>query len=104
MRRLAALIMVLGAAVAALGVVAVVGVERIDLPPAHVRAIAAALPVAVLALGVALLLVGAIVARLALREAERVASGAERSAGAPALGAGHHAEAVERPAARDRVI
>ena len=104
MRRLAALIMLLGAATAALGVVAVVGVERIDLPPAQVRAIAAALPVAILVLGVALLLVGAIVARLALREAERAASGAERSAGTPALSAGQQPEAVERPKARDRVI
>ncbi len=104
MRRLAALIMLLGAATAALGVVAVVGVERIDLPPAQVRAIAAALPVAVLVLGVALLLVGAIVARLALREAERVASGSERPAVTPALGVGQQPEAVERPKARDRVI
>ena len=104
MRRLAALIMSLGAATAALGVVAVVGVERIDLPPAHVRAIAAALPVAVLVLGVALLLVGAIVARRALHEGDRVASGAERSPGTPALGASERPEAVERPKARDRVI
>jgi hypothetical protein len=103
MRRLAALIMLLGAATAALGVVAVVGVERIDLPPAQVRAIAAALPVAILVLGVALLPVGAIVARLALREGERVASGAERSAGAPRLGAGQQPEGVERPRAKDRV-
>jgi hypothetical protein len=104
MRRLAALIMLLGAATAALGVVAVVGVERIDLPPAQVRAIAAALPVAVLVLGVALLLVGAIVARLALREAERVTSNAERPTGPRALGAGQQLEGVERPKARDRVI
>ena len=104
MRRLAALIMLLGAATAALGVVAVVGVERIDLPPAHVRAIAAALPVAVVMLGAALLLVGAIVARRAPREGERVAPDAERSAGTPALGAGQQPEAVERPKAKDRVI
>jgi hypothetical protein len=104
MRRLAALIMLLGAATAALGVVAVVGVERIDLPPAQVRAIAAAVPVAILVLGVALLLVGAIVARLALREGERVTSNAERSAGAPGLGAGQQPEGVERPRAKDRVI
>ena len=103
MRRLAALIMLLGAATAALGVLAVVGVERIDLPPAQVRAIAAALPVAILVLGVALLLVGAIVARLALRETERVASGAQRSAGTPALGAAQQPETVERPRPRDRV-
>jgi hypothetical protein len=104
MRRLAAFMMLLGAATAALGVVAVVGVERIDLPPAQVRAIAASLPVAVLVLGVVLLVVGTIMARLALREAERVASGAERPAGAPALGAGQQNLAAERPAAKDRVI
>ena len=104
MRRLAALIMSLGAATAALGLVAVVGVERIDLPPAQVRAIAAALPVAVMVLGVALLLAGAIVARLALREGERAEADAERSADTPALGAGQQPEAFERPKARDRVI
>ena len=104
MRRLAALIMLLGAATAALGVVAVVGVERIDLPPAHVRAIAAALPVAVLVLGLALLLVGAIVARRALREGEGAGSGAERSAGTPGIGARQQPDAVERPKSRDRVI
>ena len=96
--------MVLGAATAALGVVAVVGVERIDLPPAHVRAIAAALPVAVLVLGVALLLVGAIVARLALRETERGAARAERPAETPALGPGPPPEVAERRTARERVI
>ena len=104
MRRLAALIMLLGAVAAALGVVAVVGVERIDLPPAHVRAIAAALPIAVLVIGVVLLLVGAVVARLALREAERLGPGAGRSTGTPALGAGQQHQAATRPAERDRVI
>lgn len=96
--------MLLGAVTAALGVVAVVGVERIDLPPAHVRAIAAALPVVVLLVGVALLVLGTIMARLALREAERVASDVERPAGTPALGAGQQPLAAERPAARDRVV
>ena len=102
MRRLAALIMLLGAATAALGVVAVVGVERIDLPPAQVRAIAAAIPVAILVLGVVLLLIGAIVARLALREGH-AASSAERAAATPGLGEGRPAEAAERLRARDRV-
>jgi hypothetical protein len=55
-------------------------------------------------LGAALLLVGAIVARRARREGERVASGAERSAGTPALRTGQQPEAVERPKDRDRVI
>ena len=104
MRRLAAVIMLLGAATAALGIVAVVGVERIDLPAAHVRAIAAARPVAGLVIGVALLVVGAVMARLALREAERLGSGAERPTGTPALGAGQRHQAAERPAAKDRVI
>ena len=103
MRRLAALIMLLGAITAALGVFAVVAVERIFLPPAAARAIAAALPVAVLVLGLALLVLGTIMARLALREAERVARGVERPTGAPELGAGHQSEAVGRSAARDRV-
>ena len=104
MRRLAALLMLLGAVTAALGVVAVVGVERIDLPPAQVRAIAAALPVAVLIIGVVLLGVGTIMARLALREAERGASSLGRPTDTPALGAGQHQQAAKRPAPKDRVV
>lgn len=68
--------MVAGTALAALGVLAVVGVERIDLPPAAVRAIAAALPFLVLLAGVVLLFVGALLARLSTREAERARGGA----------------------------
>lgn len=96
--------MLLGAVTAALGVVAVVGVERIDLPPAQVRAIAAALPVAVLIIGVVLLGVGTIMARLALREAEHGASSLGRPTGTPALGAGQHQQAEKRPAPKDRVV
>ena len=88
MRRLSALVMLLGALTAALGVVAVVGIERIDLPPSAVRVIAAALPFAVLVVGVALLVLGTVMARLVFREAERGASGPAPAAGAPALDAG----------------
>jgi hypothetical protein len=56
-------------------VLAVAGIERIDLPPAAVRAIAAALPFLVLLAGVALLFVGTLLARLATREAERARGG-----------------------------
>jgi hypothetical protein len=114
MRRLSALVMLLGALTAALGLAAVVGIERIDLPPSAVRLIAAALPFAVLVVGVALLVLGTVMARLALREAERGASGHGAAARAAALGAGAPADrssradpgaAVERGAAAgERVI
>jgi hypothetical protein len=90
MRRLSALVMLLGAVVAALGILAIVGIERIDLPPDAARVIADALPVAVLVLGGLLMIFGALVARLATREAElrRAAAGgpaaAALDAGAPA--------------------
>jgi hypothetical protein len=71
MRRLAALIMLLGASTAAIGVAAVVGVERMNLSPTALRAMEAAIPVTVLVIGIALLVVGALMARLAMREAER---------------------------------
>jgi hypothetical protein len=88
MRRLSAIVMLLGATTAALGVAAVVGIERIDLPPAAVRAIADALPVAVLVIGLALLLLGAFMARIATRETERGPTSVSAPAGLPALDAG----------------
>jgi hypothetical protein len=111
MRRLSALIMLFGACTAAVGVVAVVGVERMNLPPSALRVIEAAIPVTVLVIGVALLLVGTLMARLSMREAERrVPSGTgmsdaravgERAASVlptpPARGA-----ADPRPVVRDR--
>lgn len=83
--------MVLGALLAALGVLAVASIERIDLPPATVRAIAAALPFVVLLAGVVLLFVGTLLARLATREAERVPRGV--AGGSP----GHGASALREP-------
>jgi hypothetical protein len=85
--------MVSGAALAALGVLAVAGIERIDLPPAAVRAIAAALPFLVLLAGVALLFVGTLLARLATREAERARGGT--------AGVARGRDAGALPAARD---
>ena len=82
-----------GAALAALGVLAVAGIERIDLPPAAVRVIAAALPFLVLLAGVVLLFVGALLARLATREAEQARSGT--------AGVGGGRDAVALPAPRD---
>jgi hypothetical protein len=89
--------MISGTALAALGVLAVAGIERIDLPPAAVRAIAAALPFLVLFAGVVLLFVGALLARLATREAERVRGGAAGLA--PGQGAGALRELRASPAA-----
>ena len=80
--------MLLGAATAALGVAAVVGIERIDLPPAAVRVIADALPVAVLVIGLALLLLGTFMARIARRDTERGSTTVSAPAGLPALDAG----------------
>jgi hypothetical protein len=88
MRRLSAIVMLLGATTAALGVAAVVGIERIDLPPAAVRVIADALPVAVLVIGLALLLLGAFMARIATRETERGSTPVGAPAGLPSLDAG----------------
>jgi hypothetical protein len=102
MRRLSALVMLLGALTAALGVAAVVGIERIDLPPSAVRVIAAALPYTVLVVGVAMLVLGTVMARLALREAERSsARGLGGVADAAALGAG---APPDRPGQADRRV
>jgi hypothetical protein len=105
MRRLSAFIMLLGAATAALGVFAVFGIERIDLPPPAVRFIAAALPVAVLVIGVALLVLGTVMARLVLSEGKRMPNDAAGPVHAPALGAGLRSskpDAAERGAAVPR--
>ena len=98
MRRLSGIIMLLGALTAALGVAAVVGIERIDLPPAAVRVIADALPVAVLVIGSAVLLLGACMARVANREAERGSTTVEGPSSAPALDAGAPNDLPTRPA------
>jgi hypothetical protein len=87
MRRLSAIMMLLGAATAALGVFAVFGIERIDLPPSAVRFIAAAVPVVVLVTGVVLLVIGTLMARLALREGDRGPIAVTGPAHVPALGA-----------------
>ena len=99
MRRLAALIMLLGACTAAVGVAAVIGIERINLPLAALRAIEAAIPVTVLVLGVALLLVGALIARLTMREAEHRVPSVAGTSDAPAVGDGA-ANALPMPLAR----
>jgi hypothetical protein len=99
MRRLSAIIMLLGAITAALGVFAIVGIERIDLPPHAVRVIAAALPIAVLVIGSALLLLGAFMARVATQEAKRGSGTVAAPPGAPALDAGAAGDLPTRPAA-----
>ena len=92
-RRLTAALMALGAILAALGVMAVVGIERIDLPPTAVRMIAAALPFVVLLSGVVMLLVGALLARVTARQAAPFPS-SRASAGIPA---GRDTRAVREP-------
>jgi hypothetical protein len=98
MRRLSAIVMLLGAATAALGVAAVVGIERIDLPPAAVRAIADALPVVVLVSGLALLLLGTFMARIAKRDTARGATSVGATAGLPSLDAGAPSDLAKPPA------
>jgi hypothetical protein len=101
MRRLSAVLLLLGAGAAALGAAAVVGIERIDLPPEAVRAIAAALPAAVLLLGVVLLVVGALLGRVAHHEAQDGRGVGARKAAPAALGGGAPLHVPPRPA-RDR--
>jgi hypothetical protein len=80
------MLLLLGAGAAALGTAAVVGIDRIDLPPEAVRAIAVALPAAVLVLGVVLLFLGALLGRVAHHEAQDRGSVGARTAAPPALG------------------
>jgi hypothetical protein len=98
MRRFSALVMLLGAVTAMLGVFGIVGIEKINLPPAAARVIADALPTMVLVVGVLLLIFGAFAARLATREAELRRSVAGDPAKAAALDAGAPAAHQPRPA------
>jgi hypothetical protein len=100
-RRLSAVLLPLGAGAAALGTAAVVGIDRIHLPPEAVRAIAAALPAAVLVLGVVLLALGALLGRVAHHEAQDCGSVGARTTAPPALGGG--APLPTRPSAATRV-
>ena len=79
------MLLLLGAVIAVLGVAAVAGIERIDLPPEQVRAIAAALPAATLVLGVVLLILGALLGRVATHEAPGGPGTAARTPVDPAL-------------------
>jgi hypothetical protein len=92
------MLLLLGAGAAALGTAAVVGIDRIDLPPEPVRAVAAALPAAVLVLGVVLLVLGALLGRVAHHEALDGRGVGARKAAPPALGGGAPLHVPARPA------
>ena len=97
MRRFSAVVMLLGAVTAMLGVFGIVGIEKINLPPAAARAIADALPTVVLVVGLLLLTFGAFAARLATREAELRRSLTGGRGNAAALDAGVPATHQPRP-------
>jgi hypothetical protein len=100
MRRLSSVLLLLGAFAAILGVAGATYGAWVNLPPEAVRAIAMSLPFVV---GALLLVVGAVVGRLATREAARAGHVPSRPEAPAQLGPSTlpHAS-VAQPSARER--